>query len=144
MIAADSRTTCARKPLQDASGIVRRLRRQPCVSDRLDDKNDHHEQRQDQRHGVEPPECRIGELGPEVEAPSHPNPCGARERDRPPHLRREAPFDRFEERPALPSVKHINHHPNSLPLTHFRDLLSLARNRSAYTMFKYNSIAKVR
>ena len=95
---------CAPKTPQDASGIVRRFRRQPCVSDRLDDKDDQHEQRPDQCHGAQPPECWVGELGPEVQAPSHPEPCRAREGDRPPHLHREALFDRFEQRPALSGV----------------------------------------
>jgi hypothetical protein len=39
-------------------------------------------------------------LRPEVEAASHPEAGRARKRNGPPDLRREAPFDRFEERPA--------------------------------------------
>ena len=56
----------ARKTPQDDFRMVCRFRRQPCAGRRLDDEDESHEQRPDQRHGVEPPEGRVGELGPEI------------------------------------------------------------------------------
>src|ERR1700744_4541245 len=56
----------ARNTPENSPRIARRFGLEPPMSGRLDDENESHEQTPHQNHGVEPPERRVAELGPEI------------------------------------------------------------------------------
>jgi hypothetical protein len=89
---------------KESRGIRRRHRYDTSMRDRLDHEDDQHEERPEQDHRVHPPERRAGEQAPEIEPPRHPEPSRAGQGNRESNLRREASFDRLEQRPAFPRV----------------------------------------
>src|SRR5271166_693922 len=73
--------------------VVSRASGDASVLQRLDDENDDHEQRPNQDHRVHPPERRLAESRPKIEAPGHPEAGEAGQGNRDAHLRGEPLLD---------------------------------------------------